>query len=251
MIGMRRSWSYHAMAEGRFPVPLRLGQRAVGWRSSEIEALDRDVQVPRAAQMTWDKTGQRADRGPYVNLAALRCAESLGTSGNSLSRTLLLFPARRADDFGCCWCRQTVLASEIGCSDRAMRKHLGVLILAGLLRKIKRGRNGVQISNMYQLIAWPGRLPISERGHPALRRSVCEDPLVRLIQMRNRHGVPVVAEPDSDRNQSYEKITTTDAGEDALVLERCLLALGPCATECNCRSLRQAPATLLGLLAIG
>lgn len=37
-VGMKRSWIYLAVAEGRFPAPARLGARAVGWKRSEIEA---------------------------------------------------------------------------------------------------------------------------------------------------------------------------------------------------------------------
>lgn len=37
-VGMGRSWIYLAAAEGRFPLPVRLGVRAIGWKRSEIEA---------------------------------------------------------------------------------------------------------------------------------------------------------------------------------------------------------------------
>lgn len=37
-VGMGRSWIYLAVAEGRFPAPVRLGARAVGWRRTELEA---------------------------------------------------------------------------------------------------------------------------------------------------------------------------------------------------------------------
>lgn len=37
-VGMGRSWIYLAIADGRFPSPVQLGARAVGWKRSEIEA---------------------------------------------------------------------------------------------------------------------------------------------------------------------------------------------------------------------
>lgn len=36
MIGLSRSTIYKLMSEGTFPKAIRLGQRAVGWRLSEI-----------------------------------------------------------------------------------------------------------------------------------------------------------------------------------------------------------------------
>lgn len=36
--GLSRSAIYQMMAEGKFPRPVRLGLRAVGWHSSSIEA---------------------------------------------------------------------------------------------------------------------------------------------------------------------------------------------------------------------
>lgn len=36
-IGMRRSWLFAAVATGNFPKPLKLGRRAVGWRSQDID----------------------------------------------------------------------------------------------------------------------------------------------------------------------------------------------------------------------
>ena len=36
--GLSRSTLYAMMAEGRFPKPIKLGERAVGWSESEIAA---------------------------------------------------------------------------------------------------------------------------------------------------------------------------------------------------------------------
>lgn len=35
--GMGRSWLYCAVAEGRFPSPVRLGARAIGWKRSDVQ----------------------------------------------------------------------------------------------------------------------------------------------------------------------------------------------------------------------
>jgi len=37
-VGFRRAHIYNLMAEGKFPKPKRIGARAVGWDSKEIEA---------------------------------------------------------------------------------------------------------------------------------------------------------------------------------------------------------------------
>jgi len=36
-VGLRRSAIYEMMREGKFPAPVRLGERAVGWIESEID----------------------------------------------------------------------------------------------------------------------------------------------------------------------------------------------------------------------
>jgi prophage regulatory protein len=37
-IGMGRSWIYLAVQEGRFPAPIQLGARAIGWKRSDVQA---------------------------------------------------------------------------------------------------------------------------------------------------------------------------------------------------------------------
>lgn len=37
-IGMGRSWIYLAVQEGRFPPPIQLGARAIGWKRSDVQA---------------------------------------------------------------------------------------------------------------------------------------------------------------------------------------------------------------------
>lgn len=36
-VGLKRSTIYQRIQEGTFPRPIRLGERAVGWRASDIE----------------------------------------------------------------------------------------------------------------------------------------------------------------------------------------------------------------------
>ena len=36
-LGLSRSSIYQMMADGRFPYPIKLGNRSVGWKSSDIE----------------------------------------------------------------------------------------------------------------------------------------------------------------------------------------------------------------------
>lgn len=41
-VGLKRSTIYQRMREGTFPRPIRLGERAVGWRASDIERFLED-----------------------------------------------------------------------------------------------------------------------------------------------------------------------------------------------------------------
>ena len=48
--GLARSTIYLAISEGRFPRPISLGERAVGWLESEInEWLNRRIEASRQA----------------------------------------------------------------------------------------------------------------------------------------------------------------------------------------------------------
>jgi prophage regulatory protein len=37
-IGMKNTWVYAAMKRGEFPASVKLGARAIGWRSSDVLA---------------------------------------------------------------------------------------------------------------------------------------------------------------------------------------------------------------------
>jgi prophage regulatory protein len=47
-VGLKRSTIYQRMQEGTFPRPIRLGDRAVGWRASDIERFLEDPSGYRA-----------------------------------------------------------------------------------------------------------------------------------------------------------------------------------------------------------
>ncbi|KFE34194.1 phage transcriptional regulator, AlpA [Thioclava atlantica] len=47
LVGLSRSTLYAMIAEGRFPKPVRIGKRAVGWREADLrdwlESCDEEV----------------------------------------------------------------------------------------------------------------------------------------------------------------------------------------------------------------
>ncbi|MFP3613181.1 AlpA family phage regulatory protein [Paraburkholderia sp. SIMBA_050] len=47
-VGLKRSTIYQRMQEGTFPRPIRLGERAVGWRAADIERFLEDPAGYRA-----------------------------------------------------------------------------------------------------------------------------------------------------------------------------------------------------------
>jgi prophage regulatory protein len=49
-VGLKRSTIYQRMQEGTFPRPIRLGERAVGWRASDIELFLDDPVGYRTSQ---------------------------------------------------------------------------------------------------------------------------------------------------------------------------------------------------------
>ena len=54
--GLSRSTLYLRMAEGRFPKPIALGERAVGWIEAEVDAwLHRQIEASRRA---WPRGGR-------------------------------------------------------------------------------------------------------------------------------------------------------------------------------------------------
>ena len=53
LVGLGRSTVYAKLAEGTFPVPVRLGPRAVGWRTRDILAWLED------SEREWDPSQAR------------------------------------------------------------------------------------------------------------------------------------------------------------------------------------------------
>jgi len=50
-VGLSRSTIYMAISNGKFPPPIKLGARAVGWISSDIDLwVDRQIQQSRQGQ---------------------------------------------------------------------------------------------------------------------------------------------------------------------------------------------------------
>ena len=55
--GLSRSSIYLRISEGRFPRPISLGERAVGWLESEItEWLNRRIEASRQAELRGDSS---------------------------------------------------------------------------------------------------------------------------------------------------------------------------------------------------
>jgi len=52
-VGLCRSSIYAAVSQGRFPAPVRIGMRAVAWRSEDIEAWK--ATLNRAGPMLWEE----------------------------------------------------------------------------------------------------------------------------------------------------------------------------------------------------
>lgn len=46
-IGMKRSWIYQKTKDGEFPKPIKLGERAVAWYASDIDAWIKSRAVVR------------------------------------------------------------------------------------------------------------------------------------------------------------------------------------------------------------
>ena len=53
-VGLKRSTIYQRMQEGTFPRPIRLGERAVGWRASDIERFLEDPAGSRVSPLAGD-----------------------------------------------------------------------------------------------------------------------------------------------------------------------------------------------------
>ncbi len=59
--GLSRSALYSLISKGRFPRPVSLGERAVGWRSSDIQAwIESRVPVEQPAELNPQKRRKAA-----------------------------------------------------------------------------------------------------------------------------------------------------------------------------------------------
>ena len=51
MVGMSRSSVYRAMRKGTFPLSVRLGEKTVRWRSSDVDAWMRNLPSAQGGQV--------------------------------------------------------------------------------------------------------------------------------------------------------------------------------------------------------
>jgi prophage regulatory protein len=58
--GLSKSWIYQEITEGRFPTPIKLGGRAVGWLQSEVDAWLSD-RIERSRRRTEDAAATGVD----------------------------------------------------------------------------------------------------------------------------------------------------------------------------------------------
>lgn len=187
----------------------------------------------------------------YVNTAAIRWAEAQNQFPDGITQAVLRFLATKADQFGCSYYTLSSMVNEVGFCERTLRDRLKILSSAGLVRKIRRTRNGQRAGNVYQLIAWPGRKLIPDEGHPKLGRYVVEDVISLSSWALNRHQMPSNPASGAALNQTNEKILLTCKEERRAILDLCLDALGRWATQKNRAGLIAAHGTLFELLDAG
>jgi prophage regulatory protein len=65
IVGLKKSWIYAAIRAGRFPRPVQLGDRAVGWRLADIEHWVRARPLTPAdpVNVSGERRRGRDDRG--------------------------------------------------------------------------------------------------------------------------------------------------------------------------------------------
>lgn len=203
------------------------------------------------SELLLDTGSSEEDSKVYVNLPALRWAQSR-RHVKKYRRALLLELARQADKYGASFSSTKTLATEIGVSDRTIRRCLDDLEELGIVRRIGRvGLHGGQISNVFIVIGWPDRTRIPRTGHPKLGPAVQESGTDLLNQLA-RHWTDCQYPPDrmSGQNKNKEENTTTVA-ENGALLATCFAALGRWATEQNRSLLTADIATLEKCIADG
>lgn len=187
----------------------------------------------------------------YVNTAAIRWAEAQNQFPDGITQAVLRFLATKADQFGCSYYTLSSMANEVGFCERTLRDRLKTLSRAGLVRTIRRARNGQRAANVYQLMAWPGRKLIPAEGHPRLGRYVVEDVISLSSWGLNRHQMPSNPASGAALKQTNEKTLLTCNEERRAILELCLDELGRWATQKNRAGLLAAQGTLFELLEAG
>ncbi|WP_234853274.1 helix-turn-helix domain-containing protein [Paracoccus everestensis] len=171
-----------------------------------------------AARPSKRKSGRR----DYVNTEALFWAEAFLKMPMG-PKTLLLFLARKGDNYGCSYYKQEDLADNLGCSPRSVQAHLRSLQNYGLIRIIGRCETQKQVSNVYHVIGWVGREQLPPLGHPKLGKYIKEPTHADYLEaLRKQNSVPQPAE-SADHNNNTKILTTSGEGD---VLETCIAALG-------------------------
>lgn len=59
-VGLSRSSIYALLAQGRFPMPVRLSDRAIAWRESDIEVWIASRPSVRTGELALDRGGEIA-----------------------------------------------------------------------------------------------------------------------------------------------------------------------------------------------
>lgn len=187
----------------------------------------------------------------YVNTAAIRWAETQNQFPDGITQTALRFLATKADQFGCSYYTLSSMANEVGFCERTLRDRLKTLSRAGLVRTIRRARNGQRAGNVYQLMAWPRRKLIPAEGHSKLGRYVVEDVISLSSWGLNRHQISSNPASGAALNQTHEKNLLPCNEERRAILDLCLDELGRWATQKNRAGLIAAHGTLFELLDAG
>lgn len=187
---------------------------------------------------------RKSGRGDYVNKEALFWAESFLKMPMG-PKSLLLFLARKGDNYGCSYYKQEDLAANLGCSPRSVQAYLCSLKRFGLVRTIGRCETQKQISNVYHVVGWVGREQLPPRGHPKLGKYIKEPSHADYLEALRKQNSLHEAEKSADHNNNTQLLTTS--GEED-VLETCIAALGTWITAREQTLLRDDYLSLLHLI---
>ena len=75
--GVSRSWIYYEMRAGRFPLPVKIGMRAVRWRVSDLDEWDKERPVAHGEVGPPEPGGTAGDDETDASGPGRRHADSL------------------------------------------------------------------------------------------------------------------------------------------------------------------------------